>query len=156
MFGLKCFDLCANMLPGETSVCTLWLFQVLGEMLKDVIQNAMDVLSERGDQMQIRGERDRRRVHRGGKEGGGQMRKGVHCWGASAPSICLMGWIDLRVWPTFGPLYLWLMPLLTVGCRIVPNLIYRQKTHLLWDQQGYSHHLTLTVLSDGFQLSRWK
>lgn len=56
--------------------------------------------------MQIRGVNDHRRVDRGGKEGGGQMRKGAHGWEASALSICLMGWIDLWVWPTFSPLYL--------------------------------------------------
>lgn len=124
MFGLNVL-ICVLICCQVKLLCVLYdCFKSWGEMLKDVMQNAMDVLSERGDQMQIRGEKDRRRVDRGGKEGGGQMRKGAHCWGASALSICLMGWIDLWVWPTFSSLYLWLMPLLTVGRRIVPCLIY--------------------------------
>lgn len=49
----------------------------------------------------------------------------VHTTGElSTLSICLMSWIDLWVWPTFWPLYLCLIPLLTVRCIIVPCLIY--------------------------------
>lgn len=95
---------------------------------------------------------DCKRVHRGGKDGGGQMRKGAHCWVAADP----VNMFNELNWFTGLAYILSTVSLYTVRCIIVACLIDRAGYTFTLRRAGYRHHLTLIVLSHIFHATKWK